>query len=153
MKVVFRCLMMLAVAVAAMVSCTAPGKPVQSDFSEIPASGWAYGDTVTLVVPPDSMVADSRLVVAVRHSASYRYANVWLEITVPRGDTVFTDTVDVVLADKFGRRLGRGSGVSFMKVDTLPRTYHLTDTTVIGLRHIMRVDTLSDIEQVGIIVI
>lgn len=119
-------------------------------FSDISQSGWAYGDTVKFSAPTDSF-ACCKLAVAVRHSSAYKYANLWLEVSVDENDTCLVDTLNVVLADKYGRRTGRGFGVSFIKIDTLPHIYNMTDSSRIFLRHIMRVDTVSDLEQIGII--
>lgn len=142
--------------VCVLYGCSAPSGDTGGTYVAISPSGWAYGDTVAF----DGVQADSasagRLAVMVRHTSSYPYANLWLEITVPCADgdsTVYlVDTVNVALADVYGRWLGRGSGVSRFMVDTLHRHYARIDTSI-TLRHIMRVDTLPGLEQLGVIFI
>lgn len=132
-------------------ACGKSDKTANAAFCDISGQRWAYGDTIRFDLPPDSVCESGRLAIAIRHSASYPYANLWLEVTGPANDSVYVDTINIVLADKYGKRLGRGMGVSFLKIDTLPRAYFLADSTRILVRHIMRVDTLTDIEQLGIL--
>lgn len=139
-----------------MAGCSAPTGDTGGKYTAVSPAGWAYGDTLAFDgVQPDSN-AVGRLAVMVRHTSSYPYANLWLEITVPCVDgdsTVYlVDTVNVALADVYGRWLGHGSGVSRFKVDTLHRHYARIDTSI-TLRHIMRVDTLQGLEQMGVIFI
>ena len=122
-------------------------------FSAIPAAGWAYADTIALEPSLTDSVAVGRLAVAVRHTDGYLYRNLWLEVGTPMADTVLWDTVNVRLADAYGRWYGTGMGVSYMTTDTLPGAFCLTRGKPLLLRHIMRVDTLADIEQVGLIFI
>ena len=63
------------------------------------------------------------------------------------------DTINVPLADDFGRWYGRGVGVSFATIDTLPGSYTLLRQRPVYVRHIMRCDTLGDIEQIGLVFI
>jgi gliding motility-associated lipoprotein GldH len=112
-----------------------------SEFKDIDSEGWQYGDTLTFKPTITDSLADGKLMLAVRHSNAYQYANLWLEISYPMADTI---------ADVYGRWYGKGLGVSFQKSDTLNRNFKLHRDTPIKLRHIMRVDTLSAIEQVGI---
>lgn len=134
--------------------CTKPG-PLAEDagFKAIPASGWVYGDTLTF--RPDSLFADSGatagIAIAVRHTDAYLYSNLWLELTSTAADSLRRDTVNIPLADTYGKWYGKGMGVSFVTVDTLPMRLRADTANAVTLRHIMRVDTLRDIEQVGII--
>jgi gliding motility-associated lipoprotein GldH len=121
-----------------------------SEFKDIDSEGWQYGDTLTFKPTITDSLADGKLMLAVRHSNAYQYANLWLEISYPMADTIIADTINVKLADVYGRWYGKGLGVSFQKSDTLSRNFKLHRDTPIKLRHIMRVDTLSAIEQVGI---
>lgn len=133
-------------------SCGQSATPESADFAKIDERGWSYGDSVKFHFPADSTDSgNSRLGLAVRHGSAYKYANLWLEVTVEDGNARRIDTVNVKLSDKFGRRLGRGNGVSFIKVDTLPFVYPSADSIDVYVRHIMRVDTIYDIEQIGII--
>lgn len=118
-----------------------------SSFTDLPSSGWAYGDTV-LLAPPPSTGKVTRL--TLRHTDAYPYRNLWIEISQRhydgRGST--RDTVDIEMCDVYGQWHGSGFGDSYQITVRLP---HELDTTDISLRHIMRVDTLREITQIGII--
>ncbi len=133
----------------------APRHNNYSSFATVPSAGWAYADNFEFMPRFNDSVATGRLVLAVRHSANYPYANLWVEISTPgnplAGAASVKDTVNIRLCDSGGRWLGRGLGASLQKADTLPSVVTLADSVPVRLRHIMRVDTLDDIEQIGLI--
>lgn len=123
-----------------------------SGFTSFSGARWNYGHNVT--VSPDTLhdsVAAGHIALTVRHSANYRYSNIWLELT-HRADSmdVAVDTLEIKLADAYGRWYGKGSGASFMISDTLPQIYRISRGDTLRLRHIMRLDTLEEVEQAGI---
>lgn len=126
-----------------------------SRFSSLPRQGWLYADT--LVFAPDTLrdsVASGNIAVCIRHSADYRFSNIWLEVSYNDTDsTEVRDTVDMHLADNFGKWLGSGMGTSFLRTDTLAAPVSLRPHQQVRLRHIMRLDTLQGIEQAGIVFI
>ena len=61
------------------------------------------------------------------------------------------DTVDVRLADTFGRWYGTGIGVSYQRIDTIYPSISIPVGAPVTVRHIMRVDTVTGIEQIGLI--
>lgn len=141
-------LIIAVVFLVATISCSPNDEPDSARFVSIPTRGWAYDDAISFQVAPDSTEAYStERLLAIRHDAAYKYANLWIEIEADCGDTIHTDTMNILLADRYGRPLGRGSGVSFLKIDTLPAH----PARHIYIRHIMRIDTLRGIEQIGIV--
>lgn len=126
-----------------------------ASFKSIEADGWAYGQAYEFNPAPAFTEPDgtARIAIAVRHSDAYLYSNLWLELAtpVPGTDSLKLDTVNVPLADVYGKWLGRGVGVSYVTSDTLPGRYAFDDELPARVRHIMRVDTLKDIEQIGLI--
>ncbi len=127
-----------------------------SVFHTFADTRWDYADTLHFTVDTlrDSISRGGRFMVTVRHTHGYDYANMWLELSTPLTDsTRRNDTINLRLADDYGRWLGSGMGASLMITDTLPGRYYLSRGSDIALRHIMRVDTLEAIEQVGIVFI
>lgn len=123
-----------------------------SDFRRLPETGWVYGDTLNFTpVYADSSIT-SIPVIVLRHNNAYLYSNLWVEIA-HRNDTatVACDTINIRFADIYGRWQGRGFGVSYQLSDTLNEFPPVKSGETITLRHIMRVDTLRDIEQIGIV--
>lgn len=145
-----RSLFAAAVLTVALGACTSMSVE-DAAFESIPVGGWAYGDTVSFQPEVEDSVSQGRLAVMVRHTSAYIFSNLWLEVTTPGDSLPVVDTVNIELADMYGRWLGRGSGVSFVKVDTLPGLKTLGREMPVKIRHIMRVDTVADLEQVGVI--
>ena len=122
-----------------------------TSFRTIPRGLWAYGDTLNFVMPTSPDAASGTLEVALRHTNDYPYSNLWLEVTTAvSSGTVHTDTVNVELCDAFGRWYGNGFGDSFQMSASLPMSVVTDSVLSVGVRHIMRVDTLRGIDQVGV---
>lgn len=122
-----------------------------SDFKPLPASGWAYGDTVRFYPRMSDSVSTGSMIISVCHSTGYIYSNLWLEVTHMSSDSVcLRDTIDMRLADIYGRWQGRGFGATYQCSDTVPGPVSLLRDHNVTIRHIMRVDTVNDIEQIGL---
>lgn len=129
------------VAIAAVLtSCSSAG--YYSGFEDIDPDGWAYGDTIEFTT--DSCVP-SPMMVALRHNDSYPFKNIWIEIS----DSTHTDTVNIELCDIYGRWHGKGIGSSYQIAAPVP--FSIAPQTRLKIRHILRVDTLKGIEQIGLI--
>lgn len=132
-------------------SCKGPDETGQ--FKMVDADGWNYGDSIFFDVAAPDSVFRGDIAVVVRNSSAYDYSNVWLEMSYPPSDSIKPDTINFRLADVSGEWLGKGLGLSFQRVDTVVRDVRLNMPARLALRHIMRVDRLENIEQLGIILI
>lgn len=135
------------------------GRRDYSRWANISPEGWIYADTV-LLLPADTSLHDNdslvnaALKVALRHSNAYLYSNIWLELTYHTDNhRLVRDTLNIRLADVYGRWLGSGFGASYQREVTVSPAAVIDITRPVALRHIMRVDTLQGIEQVGIEVV
>lgn len=138
-------------ALAASVGCNGNE---HSDFVPVGQQGWLYGDTLTFTpcrTDSDSIVA-ADIAVALRHANDYEYSNIWIAMSYTGRDSVVTDTVQITLADDFGNWLGRGMGVSYQLIDTVLHDVAVNVSEPVKIRHIMRTDTLTGIEQMGVVV-
>lgn len=120
-------------------------------FVAVDADGWKYGDTLEFALQPADSVWHGDIALSLRHTSAYPYSNVWLEISYLDGDSITADTINVVLADDFGNWLGKGLGLSFQRVDTVLKGLSIATPATFSVRHIMRNDRLTDIEQIGLI--
>ncbi len=139
----------IAIVALALTACV-KYQPAHSEWQTISAGGWPYGDTLRFNADRADSAAVSGVALAVRHTDSYAYSNLWLEVAYTHADSTVADTFNLVLADEFGRWHGKGSGVTFQFTDTVALSRRPDTASVIVVRHIMRVDTLQGIEQVGI---
>lgn len=124
-----------------------------SSFERVDPQGWIYGDTVRILPEKLDSASSRRLSIAVCHTNNYPYRNLWLEVSYRSTDgELYTlkDTVQMVLADIYGRWQGQGFGPSYQMEQQLEPRLYIPDSTLVCVRHIMRVDTLKGIEQVGI---
>lgn len=153
-----KALVFLAVA-ALLCACSINGRHGNGDdnffsaFKTFSDTEWDYAEPVMLRVDTlrDSVTAPGILTLTIRHTNGYPYSNLWLEIARMEGDSITSlDTLDVTLADAFGKWRGHGSGPSLQLTDTVASGTELHMHETFRLRHIMRTDTLHGIEQIGI---
>ena len=144
-----------AASLCAVIGCSEATHPTGT-FVDVPVEGWAYGENFAFpAIKNDSLTAipdSTRLVLAVRHTNDYEYANLWLAVSYrTREDSVVADTVDIKLADDFGKWYGSGIGLTVMRYDTLTLRHPRRVLSEVDVRHIMRVDTIRGIEQIGVL--
>lgn len=146
-------LFILLTAIAILWSCGNSNE--HASYAPTPEQGWLYGDTIFF----DDIAADTsatvqvagNLQVALRHLNTYPYRNLWLEVAYVSADNkVHTDTVEVELCDVYGRWFGKGVGSLYQASKIVNPEVTLKTGSRVGVRHIMRVDTLRGIERVGV---
>lgn len=124
-----------------------------SGFVTFTDQEWPYGRTLDFRVDTlaDSVAHGGTLLLSLRHTAGYQYGNIWLELEYPMADTTLKDTFNIALATSLGHWRGHGSGPSRQFTDTLKTNFTLYRGDTLKLRHIMRCDTLTNIEQIGVV--
>lgn len=128
-----------------------PGHNDFSDFRNLPPSGWQYANVLTFNPEHGDSIAVGSVCVSLRHTDAYMFSNVWLEIEFVDADkTVHRDTVNFKLADIYGRWLGIGNATDFQVTDTVCKSLRHRSGSPVRVRHIMRVDTLTGIDIVGV---
>lgn len=128
-----------------------PGHNDYSEYKELPVDGWPYSQSLTFTPDQGDSLAYGTLSVALRHTNLYPYANLYLEVSY--ADTIGTthrDTLNIKLADRYGRWLGKGVGTDFQIVDTVSTRHTRIKGSDIKVRHVMRTDTLCGIDMVGL---
>ncbi|MCM1077518.1 MAG: gliding motility lipoprotein GldH [Bacteroides sp.] len=151
-----RNLLFISVCLALILTSCGVGNRDYSRWTNLPTEGWLYTDTVSLL-PVDTSLNDNDSIVtgaiklALRHGNSYRYSNVWLELTYHTDNRrLVRDTINMRVADVYGRWLGSGFGASYQQEATVSPAAVIDVTKPVALRHIMRIDTLKGIEQIGV---
>lgn len=147
----FRAILCLAIPFLAAACGTSGQQP--GEFITLPDAKWDYGHVLTFNSRADTLPGRVEcMAIAVRHTNNYPYANLWLELSYGTTDgTAASDTLDIRLADAYGRWLGKGSGPVMTLTDTVYPSATPAPGTPFRLRHIMRVETLEEIEQIGLI--
>jgi gliding motility-associated lipoprotein GldH len=134
------------------VASCAPDDNYYSQFYTIEDSGWNYADSLVFTPEPSDSIIKCDLLLSVRHDNKYRYSNLWLELSSPVNDSIMhRDTINVRLADVYGTWLGKGAAVSYNYTDTVYRNLTVVRGRPFIIKHIMRPDTVTIIERIGLI--
>lgn len=154
MKRLFHIIIAIAILSVAVVSCS-DGQRDYSRWTDLPQEGWAYGDTLCLTLVDTSLVENDSLVrrplsLGLTHTNDYPYSNLWIEVTYHGDGMYYRDTVNVTLADVYGRWLGSGFGANYQHLIELNPRADIDLTRPVLVRHIMRVDTLRGLDRVGV---
>ena len=122
-----------------------------SEFMQLPDDGWAYGDTIDFLARGNKLTDAGTMSVAIRHNEKFLYRNLWLELSYK--DSIgnsHIDSVNIELADAYGRWNGSGIGEAYQCAVQVSRSVIVSDSTMVRIRHIMRLDTIKGIEQIGV---
>ncbi|MCQ2209024.1 MAG: gliding motility lipoprotein GldH [Paludibacteraceae bacterium] len=126
---------------------------VYQDAHAIDDTGWYKNDFVSFDYNATDTTGTYNILVDIRNTPDYPFQNFWLFVhsTSPKG-IEFSDTLECMLADQYGRWIGKSSGsmysvpVLFLSNIQFPQegTYHF------DLVQGMRADTLQGIHEIGI---
>lgn len=134
--------------------CLGACVPGHNDFSEvkdIAPSGWRYSDVVTFNPTHEDSISEGDMYLLIRHNSTYPYSNLWLEVEyTDYKDSTYRDTINIIIADKYGRWKGYGNATDFQLTDTIAKSIKHRSGATVRVRHIMRVDTLIGVDMVGL---
>ena len=126
---------------------------VYQENRTISPKGWSMRDTLhyTLPVPQDDK--NYQLQLLVRHDANYDYQSLWLFLRDKAQEVdQNTDTLEIPLADAYGRWIGESAGTlytqRFLWLDTIQGSS--TDTLHLSIIHGMRDTLLLHLSDIGI---
>lgn len=144
-------LALLAWVVFLLMSCSNP--PFFNEFYTIPGEEWNMKFKPGFKVRVTQKNLDYRLILQVRNTTDYAYSNVFffLTTTQPSGKSQ-RDTIECVLADRYGNWLGKGIG-RIKENNFLIREYlSLPDTGTYNfiIEQAMRDEVLKGITDIGI---
>lgn len=141
-------LLTLTVTPILLASCAGDGD--FSRFTTLSDSGWAYGDTVRFDAERPDSLSRGTLTLALRHTNDYGFANIWLEVTINDAGHQRRDTLNLCMADDYGRWQGKGFGSTRQLQAEVARGVSPAPGSEITVRHIMRVDTLRGVREIGV---
>ncbi len=140
-----------AMVVFLVMSCSSP--PFFNEFYTIPGEAWNMKFKPNFNVKVKQKKQDYRLILHVRNNTDYAYSNIFFFLTTtnPTGKQQ-RDTIECILADRYGNWLGKGIG-RIKENNFLIREYlSLPDTGTYNfmLEQAMRDETLQGITDVGL---
>jgi gliding motility-associated lipoprotein GldH len=129
------------------------GKTVYHHYEHTPAAGWEREDTLTFAVAPMKQHGVVQRAIGLRTTSDFPFRSVSLvveQVTYPSG--VFRrDTVECTLADAEGRSLGDGISLKQQNFPLPDISLNEGDSLSVAIRHIMRLDPLPGITDVGLL--
>lgn len=139
-----------ALLLAAAFSACSSGGAFDSDFK--PVKVWHKSRPLVFELPDTASVAGSYdIALSVRHGNYYPYTNLWLLADFISGGRVAeSDTVNVVLADKFGNWTGSGLGKLYQTSVLLKRSVPVGRYERVVLWHYMRGDSVPNLSDIGL---
>lgn len=109
----FRLLSLVAFVIPLFLAVSCSNSDTYSEFRDISAKGWNRYDTLSF----STSLTDAKsynISLLSRNRADYPYQNVWFFVScVQDSTTLFSDTVQIELADKMGKWYGSGWGSLF----------------------------------------
>ncbi|MDR0547508.1 MAG: gliding motility lipoprotein GldH [Dysgonamonadaceae bacterium] len=123
-----------------------------SEFHSFHGHEWQQSEIVRFEAPVSDASKLYNLFIEIRNNNQYPFANLWLFIDVRMPDgTVRSDTIEIPLADVYGKWLGNGIGtysLSYLYKEKIQ--YPDTGTYVYTIRQGMRSEVLNGISEVGL---
>ncbi len=124
-----------------------------SNATSIAPEGWSKDNLVDFTYTSADTAGRYDIIIDVRNNEAYPFQNFWLFVQSFSPDGIeYTDTLECVLADNYGRWIGKSSG----SMHTLPVMF-LSDVQFpkkgdyrFRLAQGMRTDTLCGIQEIGI---
>jgi len=123
-----------------------------SEFHSFSRAEWDKRESVCFEVPVYDISVPYNVIIELRHNNGYPFRNIWLfvEHQTPSGN-MRTDTVDIYLADTYGKWHGKGIGLhSYSFPYQANVQYPDTGTHVYTMRQGMRSDVLKGISDIGL---
>ncbi len=114
---------------------------------------WEYRDKPTVMATIKDVSHPYDLYLNLRHTAAYKYANIYVIIwqQYPNGKKT-SIRAEVKLAEDDGRWIGQGSGSLYSLQACFAKNYHFADTGryIFSLQQDMRENPLPEIQDVGL---
>ena len=132
-------------------------KVLFSKFESVPQGGWPADSALSFRYESDQAGENVGVLVHLRHNSIYPFSNLFLfrEIWL-NGEKQFGDTIEIELADDYGRWNGKGIG-SVKSMDFPFRNQKLRLESeglyTFTFQHGMRIDSLQGIEKIGITIL
>ena len=147
-----RCFVGLAI-LGCMASCNE--REVYYKFSPISENEWSKEQEICFLLDSVPFNTNSNYAVSLEivHNINYKYKNLFLYLDYSQQDSIlYTDTVECILVDDYGRWSGSGNGAT-RQLSVPYKTNLKIDTALhneICVRHTMQDLTLKGIEKIGL---
>lgn len=123
-------------------------------YKSIPQEGWSRENILNFEIEIDSTELKSDINIELSYNNNYPYSNLYLFVSAKdtAAKSIFSDTLNITLADEYGKWLGDGWGASYQQVIEYKDIYGfpLSGVYNISIKQGMRDNPILGIERVGI---
>lgn len=137
-----------------MLLCSCNNRTVYTDFHSLPAGGWHQDSVLSYSISEADSSSVYEVLLLLRHTDTYGYQNLWLFVDEYVDSVlIHQDTIEAMLADEYGRWLGRGRHRYELPL-LYDDSYYFSSshTHTFRIRQGMRTDCLQGITEVGMII-
>lgn len=112
---------------------------------------WPYGEFLSFTVTHPDSIVDADLVLAMRYDSATPLVSISLEISYPDDGSMKVDTVTFALCDTTSGALTLPRLSPLRQAEaTVARIRHSIADPPVRVRHVMRLDTLHGVSDVGV---
>lgn len=133
-------------------SCT--DATIAHQYETIPKDGWNRDNILNFDVEVDSTELYSNIDIELSYNNNYPYSNLHLFVSAidSTANKIFSDTINITLADEYGKWLGDGWGSSYQQVEEYKKGYSFPSpgNYKIKIQQGMRDNPIVGIEKVGV---
>lgn len=126
-------------------------------YKTLSSEGWAREQVLNYEVEVDSLNKSSDISLELTYNNDYPYSNLYLFVSANDtiGNEIFSDTLNITLADEFGQWKGDGWGGVYQQIVEYKNSYKFSTsgTYKISVKQGMRDNSIKGIERVGVRII
>lgn len=127
---------------------------IAHQYHSLPSDGWERDSVLTYDVAIDSLIAECNVDIELSYNNNYPYQNLYLFISGADStqNQIFSDTLNITLADEYGKWLGNGWGTSYQQRIEYKNRYTFPASGIYNLtiKQGMRDNPIVGIERVGV---
>lgn len=127
---------------------------ITHQYESIPQDGWNRDNILNFDVAIDSIQSECNIDIELNYNNKYPYRNLYLFVSATDSvaSKIFSDTLNITLADEYGKWLGDGWGSSYQQVENYKKNYKFPSSGNynIHIQQGMRDNTVKGIEKVGV---
>jgi gliding motility-associated lipoprotein GldH len=144
---------LVAIIIVTVINTSCSNDAFYEEFREVKNEAWDMADIKEFPVHINDTSANYRLIITIRNTTDYAYSNLYMFFTTINPDqTASRDTIECLLADRYGNWLGKGFGKIRENRFLIRGQYSFPDTGdyFFTLEHGMRDEVLEGITDIGL---
>lgn len=135
----------------ALFACSCSNKETYSEFYSFKEAAWTQEECASFEVEISDTLALYSVFLDIRNNNDYPFRNIWLFVDTPTQEGTQTDTIQVELADIYGKWHGNGlSKFTYSTVYKKDYKFPSSGTYSYSIRHGMRENPLRGISDIGL---